>query len=164
MGPLEAKAIGDFLIADFEHEMETTLKVLAAVPASHLDYRPDPKTSSGLDLIRHLPLVDAWLLNSIANGSFDAPAENPVSCGIETPEQAIACYKERVGAALERIRSLSPEQMAGIIDFFGLMQLPAVNLLQLAIKHSIHHRGQLSTYLRPMGGKVPNIYGSSGDN
>jgi uncharacterized damage-inducible protein DinB len=39
------------------------------------------------------------------------------------------------------------------------MQVPAVTLLQLTIKHSVHHRGQLSTYLRPMGGSVPKIYG-----
>jgi uncharacterized damage-inducible protein DinB len=102
-------------------------------------------------------------LESIANCSFDGPSEKPENCGISTPEQAVACYKARIPAALERIRALTPEQMAGIIDFFGVMQLPAVNLLQLTIKHSVHHRGQLSSYLRAMGGKVPNIYGSSAD-
>jgi uncharacterized damage-inducible protein DinB len=163
MTPEQAKVVADFLIADFEHEMQTTLKVLAAVPADHLEYAPDAKSSTGLGLIRHLPTVDAWLLNSIADGSFDGPPEKPEACGIFTPEDAVACYKERVTAALDRIRGLSAEQQAGIIDFFGMMQLPAVALLQLAIKHSVHHRGQLSAYLRAMGGKVPNIYGSSAD-
>jgi uncharacterized damage-inducible protein DinB len=53
--------------------------------------------------------------------------------------------------------------LAQIINFFGIMQLPAVSYIQLTIKHSIHHRGQLSTYLRPMGGRVPGIYGQSAD-
>jgi uncharacterized damage-inducible protein DinB len=143
--------------------MQTTLKVLAAVPADRLDYTPDGKSSTALGLIRHIPVLDAWLLNSIANGGFDAPPDAPEGCGISTPEDAIACYKERVPAALDRVRGLSAEQFAGIIDFFGMMQLPAVSLIQLTIKHSVHHRGQLSAYLRSMGGKVPNIYGSSGD-
>jgi uncharacterized damage-inducible protein DinB len=163
MNPENAKAVGDFLIADFDHEMQTTLKVLAAVPADRLDYTPDGKSSTALALIRHIPVLDAWLLNSIANGGFDAPPDAPEGCGISTPEDAIACYKERVPAALDRVRGLSAEQFAGIIDFFGMMQLPAVSLIQLTIKHSVHHRGQLSAYLRSMGGKVPNIYGSSGD-
>jgi len=41
--------------------------------------------------------------------------------------------------------------------------LPAVGFIQLALNHTIHHRGQLSVYLRPMGGKVPSIYGESYD-
>jgi uncharacterized damage-inducible protein DinB len=50
-----------------------------------------------------------------------------------------------------------------MVDFRGLFQRPAVSFLQLALSHSIHHRGQLSTYLRPMGSKVPAIYGESYD-
>jgi uncharacterized damage-inducible protein DinB len=41
--------------------------------------------------------------------------------------------------------------------------MPGIVYLSLIIKHSVHHRGQLSTYLRPMGGKVPGIYGPSAD-
>jgi uncharacterized damage-inducible protein DinB len=159
----QAKTVADFLIADFEHEMKTTLRVLEAVPADHLDYRPDATSSTGLGLIRHIPTLDAWLLNSIADGTFAGPPEKPEACGIFTPEDAIACYREKVPAALERVRGLSAEQMAGIIDFFGVMQLPAVSMIQVTIKHSVHHRGQLSAYLRSMGGKVPAIYGSSAD-
>jgi len=51
-----------------------------------------------------------------------------------------------------------------VVDFRGMMQLPAVAFLQLAVNHMGHHRGQLSTYLRPMGGKVPPIYGESYDS
>ena len=44
------------------------------------------------------------------------------------------------------------------------MQAPVVWFLTLMVKHGAHHRGQLSTYLRPMGAKVPSIYGASGDS
>ena len=46
-----------------------------------------------------------------------------------------------------------------LVDFYGLRTFPAIGLLQLILNHTIHHRGQLSTYLRPMGAKVPSIYG-----
>lgn len=163
MSPEQAKAVGDFLIADFEREMETTLRVIEAVPTGKLEYQPDVKSSTGLGLIRHLPLLDAWLLNSIADGSFGNVPDQTDGCGIATPADAAACYREKAQAALARVKELSGEQLAAIIDFFGMMQMPAVSFIQLAIKHSIHHRGQLSAYLRPMGGKVPGIYGPSAD-
>jgi uncharacterized damage-inducible protein DinB len=49
-----------------------------------------------------------------------------------------------------------------MVDFFG-MKMPAVQYLMFALVHMVHHRGQLATYLRPMGGKVPAIYGGSFD-
>jgi uncharacterized damage-inducible protein DinB len=49
------------------------------------------------------------------------------------------------------------------VDFYGLRQLPSIALIQIILNHTIHHRGQLSTYLRPMGAKVPSIYGPSFD-
>jgi uncharacterized damage-inducible protein DinB len=58
---------------------------------------------------------------------------------------------------------MSGEQLCGKIDFLGMWQMPGIVYLSLIIKHSVHHRGQLSTYLRPMGGKVPGIYGPSAD-
>ena len=50
-----------------------------------------------------------------------------------------------------------------MIDFYGIRMMPAISFAQIGIIHTIHHRGQLSTYLRPMGGKVPSIYGESYD-
>jgi uncharacterized damage-inducible protein DinB len=80
-----------------------------------------------------------------------------------TPQDAIARYNERVPAAMERVKALSGEDLVRQLDLLGVMQMPAIHFLSMAIKHSVHHRGQLSTYLRPMGGKVPGIYGPSAD-
>ncbi len=159
----DARNIANFLIADFEHEMATTLGVIAAVPNDHLDYQPDEKSKTGLGLVRHITLEDEWILNSIADGAFTPPPDDSDACGIMTPADAVAQYKERVPKALDRVRAMSGEQLVGIIDMFGMIQMPALNYLSLAGKHSVHHRGQLSSYLRAMGGKVPSIYGPSAD-
>ena len=159
----QAKTVADFLIADFENEMQATLRVIESVPTGHLDYRPDSKSKTGLGLIRHIALEDEWLLNSIANGEFAPPPDDSDACGIMTPADASARYKEKVPAALNRVRALSGEKLANVLDVLGMIQAPAVNLLAMAVKHSVHHRGQLSTYLRPMGGRVPGIYGPTAD-
>ncbi len=163
MGAKEAKTVADFLIADFENEMKTTLRVIESVPNSHLDYRPELKSKTALGLVRHITLEDEWLLNSIANGEFTPPPDDSDACGIMNPADAVSRYKEKVPAALDRVRAMSGEKLADIIDLFGMIKAPGINFLAMAIKHSVHHRGQLSTYLRPMGGKVPGIYGPSAD-
>ena len=163
MGPQEAKTIADFLAADYAQEMESTVRVLAAVPNDRLDYQPDAKAKTGLGLLRHLALEDAWVLNSIAKGAFENPPDDSDACGIMNSSDAVARYKKDMPAALDRVRKMSGEQLLQIIDLMGMIQMPAVNFVALAVKHSVHHRGQLSTYLRPMGGKVPGIYGPSAD-
>ena len=163
VGPQEAKTVADFLIADFAHEMQTTLSVIGAVPTDHLDYRPNAKSKTGLGLVRHIALEDEWILNCIANGQFTPPPDDSDACGIMTPADAIARYKVKLPAALDRVRALSGEQLLKVIDLLVIVQMPVVNFVLMAVKHSVHHRGQLSTYLRPMGGKVPGIYGPTAD-
>jgi len=163
MSPNQAKTVADFLIADIENEMQTTLRVLGAVPNGHFDYRPDAKSKTALGLVRHITLEDEWLLNCIADGAFTPPPDDSDACGIMNPADAVARYQEKVPAALNRVRALPAEKLTDVIDLFGLMQMPGINFLSMAAKHSVHHRGQLSTYLRPMGGNVPGIYGPSAD-
>jgi uncharacterized damage-inducible protein DinB len=163
MDPKETKIVADFLVADFANEMQATLRVIQAVPNDHLDYQPDSKSKTGLGLIRHITLEDEWLLNSIANGAFAPPPDDSDACGIMNPSDAAARYKEKVPAALDRVRAMSGEKLTKVIDLLGMIQAPGINFLAMATKHSVHHRGQLSTYLRPMGGKVPGIYGPSAD-
>jgi uncharacterized damage-inducible protein DinB len=163
MDSKEAKTVADFLVADFENEMQSTLRVIAAVPASQLGYRPDGKAKTGLGLVRHITLEDPWFLNCIADGKFTPPPDASDACGIKTPADAVARYKENLPAALKRVRALPAEKLTATIDLLGMMQAPGINFLAMALKHSVHHRGQLSTYLRPMGGKVPGIYGPSAD-
>jgi uncharacterized damage-inducible protein DinB len=163
MDSQQAKTVADFLIADFEGEIPTTLRVLQAVPNDHLEYQPDSKSKTGLGLVRHIVLEDEWLLNSIADGVFMPPPDDSDACGIMSPADGAARYQEKIPAALNRVRGLSGEQLTKVIDLLGMIQAPGINFLSMTAKHSVHHRGQLSAYLRAMGGNVPGIYGPSAD-
>jgi uncharacterized damage-inducible protein DinB len=161
MNSAEAKLIADYLLGNFEFEIQTTVRVLAAVPNENLGYQPDSLAKSGIGLVRHIVLEDEWLLNSIADGQFNPPPDDSDACGIMSPADAVARYQAKLPASIARVRAMSPEQLTRVIDLFGVIQLPAVDFIALALKHSVHHRGQLSSYLRPMGGQVPGIYGPS---
>ena len=137
----KAKIVADFLVEDFENEMQTTLRVIAAVPNDHLDHRPDSKSKTGLGLVRHITLEDEWLLNCIANGTFTPPPDDSDACGVMSGPDGVARYKAKVSAALDRVRALPPERLNATVDFFGMFQMPAVNFLSMALKHSVHHRG-----------------------
>jgi uncharacterized damage-inducible protein DinB len=163
MTPDSAQHVARFLVANIQAEIPITTGVLAAVPVDGLEYRPHPKSKSALELLRHLTLEDEWFLNCIADGAFGPFPDHSDACGILTPADAVAEYQRRLPAALQRVAALPPDALTRQLDFFGAMKMPAVGFLSLMMRHSIHHRGQLSAYLRSMGAKVPGIYGPSAD-
>jgi len=95
---------------------------------------------------------------------FNTSGPSPLPESAKTPAQIAAWYEQSTADTLGQLSKLTPEQLTKIVTFAELMQMPAVMYLQFALHHSIHHRGQLSAYLRAMGGKVPAIYGESFDS
>ena len=162
MKPEDARTIAHFLAATFESEMPATHAVMAAVPAG-CAYRPDEKSKSAFGLVRHIALEDSWLLAAAADGQFGPPGDESDACGLMTSDDAIAHHKRTVSEQLARIRAMSGEELLRPVNMFGAFERPAVQFVSLAIRHSVHHRGQLSAYLRAAGSKVPSIYGPSAD-
>jgi uncharacterized damage-inducible protein DinB len=152
-------AIGrDFYANSLDFEFATTKKVLAAVKQG--DWKPDPKSRSAMELAWHLVASEIWFLNGIANQDF-TPADEK---GLMPPnlEGVLAYYEAEYPKAMARVKALPGNKLAEIVDFYG-MKMPNINYLGFALVHTVHHRAQLSTYLRPLGGKCPDIYGGSAD-
>ncbi|MGA2591785.1 MAG: DinB family protein [Bryobacteraceae bacterium] len=146
-----------------KNEHRLTKKVIEAIPPDKGDYRPDPASMSALDLAWHMATAEHLFLDAVASGKFDfKPAPRPDS--IRNGADVAAWYAESFEANFARLTQLSSEQLMKTVDFRGMFQLPAVLYLQFSMNHIIHHRGQLSAYLRPMGAKVPSIYGESFDD
>jgi uncharacterized damage-inducible protein DinB len=143
-------------------ELETTKKVLAAIPDAKADYRPDPHARTAWELAWHLANTDVQFLNGIADLKFNMESPDEKSKP-KTVAELVDWYDKNFKRAADRVRTLTPEQLATPIDFLGAFNLPAVAYLSFLNNHSIHHRGQLATYLRPMGAKCPSIYGGSYD-
>ena len=143
-------------------EHPVTKRVIAAIPAEKADYRPDNVVRSAIDLAWHIVASETRFLAAVASGAFDfSGAARPES--IRTPADVVDWYSHRFGKEIDRLKQTTGDRLVKVIDFRGILQFPAVAYLQIGLSHSIHHRGQLSTYLRPMGAKVPSIYGESYD-
>jgi uncharacterized damage-inducible protein DinB len=111
----------------------------------------------------HIVAAEKRFLEGIVNGEFNFAAISRPD-NVRTGADIGRWYGDMVQAVLPRLRQMTPEQLTRSIDFRGIFQLPAVMFLQTSLNHSIHHRGQLSAYLRAAGGKVPAIYGESYDS
>ena len=144
-------------------ESRTTKKILEAVPTDKAEYRPDPISKSAIELVRHIAAADNRFVESVINGVFDTnPAMIPEN--VKTPAEVAAWYEERYARNFEALTKLTGEQLVKTVDFRGMVQRPAVTFLMMGLHHTVHHRGQLSSYLRCMGAKVPSIYGESYDD
>jgi uncharacterized damage-inducible protein DinB len=143
-------------------EHPTTERVIAAIPPGQVDYRPDDIVKSAIDLAWHIVTAENRFVEAVIAGSFDlSPLPRPEP--IRTAAEVNGWYADRFEKNLARLSDLTGEQLTKIIDFRGRLQFPAVFYLQLGMSHTIHHRGQLTMYLRPMGARVPSIYGESYD-
>jgi uncharacterized damage-inducible protein DinB len=146
-----------------EREHGTTRRVIEAIPSDKGDYRPDPFAKSALELAWHIVAAEKRFLEGIADGGLNfGPINRPDS--VRNGADIGRWYGEMFQAVLPRLQSLSAEQLTKSLDFRGMFQMHAVMFFQMAQSHSVHHRGQLSTYLRPAGGRVPAIYGESYDS
>lgn len=162
MTPDQAQSVLNYVVGYGRGEIGITAKILAAVPADRLDYKPSDRCMSAGELCWHIASADVAILDGAATGTFDFKRERPADTG--TPAQIAAWYTANANAALDRCAAMTGEQAAKVVDFMGVFQQPACGFVTMAFNHSIHHRGQLSSYLRPMGAKVPAIYGMSADD
>jgi uncharacterized damage-inducible protein DinB len=152
-----AQGMLEILLPEIRDESATTRKVLAAVPAGNHQYKPSEKCMTGLELASHIALSEAFFLRGVIDGGFAWKPEE-----FADPAAVLAYYDQTVPPLIEELATLPPEKLVKDIKF-AMWNQPAVMYLLFALKHDIHHRGQLSSYLRPMGAKVPAIYGPSAD-
>jgi len=153
----------DALLPLLKAEHRMTKAVLEAVPADKPDYRPDPNAKTAMELARHIAAAENRFLETTINGEFNA-STGAIPENVKTPAEIARWYAEQFEKNCDALHKLNGEQLLKMVDFRGMFQRPAVAFVQIGLNHSIHHRGQLSTYLRPMGGKVPAIYGESYDS
>ena len=146
-----------------KNEHRLTKTVIEAIPLDKGDYRPDAISKSALELAWHIVMAEMRFMDALPAGEWDfSPKLRPDS--IKNSQDLTQWYADNFEPRYEKLTKLSDDQLLKIMDFRGIFQLPAVMYLNFLLHHSVHHRGQLSMYLRPMGAKVPAIYGESYDS
>ena len=145
-----------------KNEHRITKSVIEAIPLDKGDYSPDDISMNALGLAWHIVMAENRFMDAVLTGAFDL-SPYPMPDTIKNSKDLADMYADGFGSRVEKLGTLSEEQLLKIVDFRGVFQLPAVMYLGFILHHSVHHRGQLSMYLRPMGAKVPSIYGESYD-
>ena len=160
MTPEQAKFLTATVGQQLQQEWKTTYKVIAAVPEDRKSYKPDPNSRDAWFLAHHIATCDVGFLNLVAANDF---AAFPTQTTATTTAALADWYKGEFPKALERVLALDGTHLCTIVEAFGVLKLPSAAFVLFCNNHMVHHRGQLSTYLRAMGGKVPAIYGNSFD-
>jgi uncharacterized damage-inducible protein DinB len=162
ISPEFAAGYREAMLQGLANEIEITKKVLAAIPEAKRDYRPDEHARTAWELAWHIANTDVQFMDGIADMNFKMEGHEGGGRP-ETVAELVEWYGNNCERGLARLRALTAQQLATPIDFMGVFNFPAVIYLGFLNNHSVHHRGQLATYLRPMGSKVPSIYGGSYD-
>jgi len=163
ISPEHASFLLQYVLPTVRNEHRSTRAVIEAIPQSNADYRPDPNSKTAMELAWHVVAAEHRFYSGIVAGAFDfTPIHRPED--VRTPAQIGEWYGHSFEKNLTKFCALSGEHLAKTIDFRGAFQQPAIAYVDFTLRHSIHHRGQLSAYLRAMGGKVPAIYGESYDS
>ena len=161
--PEQANFLLQLTLRALNNEHQITKRMIEAVPLASGDYRPDPNSMTALELAWHIASAENTFLDVPSSGAFNFDGnKRPES--VRNSSDVAQWYSAKFAENIDRLNRAQPEQLVRVVDFRGIFQLPAVLYLEIGLKHSIHHRGQLSVYLRPMGAKVPSIYGESYDD
>ena len=138
-------------------ESKTTRNVLARIPEGS-QYRPDPKSRTAQDIAWQILCEEIMLIDALESGKAAwSPAPTP-----ESMKTILETYEKQRASIAQRLTSLPDARWDGTLDFFGT-QRPASPMAWSFLFDIVHHRGQITTYLRPMGSTVPQIYGPSAD-
>jgi uncharacterized damage-inducible protein DinB len=154
----------EMFLKNWEREVQTTLKILRAYPADKLDLKPAPKSKSA----RELAFVFAGeqaMADMAIKGKIEFPETEPSPP--KTMNEIISAFEQSVKANMARVKAMSDAEYNSMVGFFVAPKTPGqvrkADVLWLTLNDMIHHRGQLSVYLRMAGGKLPSIYGPTAD-
>jgi uncharacterized damage-inducible protein DinB len=138
-------------------ESKTTRNVISRIPESS-DYRPDPRSRTAMEIAWQIVGEEKMIIEALETGNVEwAPGPLPA-----TLKEVLDAYERQSAALPSRWNALPEEKWSGTIGFFG-QQRPASEMAWSFLFDIVHHRGQITTYLRPMGSTVPQIYGPSAD-
>ena len=156
------------LIAELEQEGATTRRVLARVPADHLEWRPHPKSMTLGQLALHVATIPGRLVRVCAADVFDAATANFSPPQPQDTAGLLSALDESLAAAqaflggLDEAAAAAPWRLT-----FGERELSSAprgaTVRALMFNHWYHHRGQLTVYLRLLEVPVPAVYGNSAD-
>ena len=153
------------LIAEFEHEVNSTRKLLQAVPEKDLEYKPSPISWNMGELAQHIATIYYWYIGTLTQDVYDISADTFERGDPGDIRATLDLFERNVEKARTALTSISEESLqrqwtmkVGDQTVLGPMPRAAV-VRGFLFNHIYHHRGEMIVYLRATGNKVPGMYG-----
>ncbi len=164
-------AIKESILPEFDHEMATTRKLLERVPEAKADWQPHPKSMTLGKLSIHVATLPQWAITTMKQTELDMnpPGGEPMKQAVfESTAAMLATFDAKVREARAAIAAAEDKDFMVPWAFKNggqvIFSMPRVAVLRSFVtNHLIHHRGQLSVYLRLNDVPIPSIYGPSAD-
>jgi uncharacterized damage-inducible protein DinB len=156
------------IIAELTHEASQTKRMLEKVPFNEPAWKPHDKSMHLVHLASHIAHIPKWISVILSGNEFDFTKEKFRRDDATSSEELMQYYQESLDGAVKSLEAATDEHLketwsfrAGEKVFFTLPRIVAIR--NMALNHLIHHRGQLSVYLRLLDVPVPGMYGPSAD-
>jgi len=164
-------SISQALLPEFDHEVATTRKILDRLPEDKFGWKPSESSMAAGRLASHIAEMGGWGAVTMTSELFDiAPVgvETPAALNVSTHAELMGAFDKLMADTRKAIESASDaDYMVNWTLAKGgvkILTMPRIAVMRsFVMNHIIHHRGQLSVYLRILGCKIPSIYGPSGD-
>jgi uncharacterized damage-inducible protein DinB len=160
-------ALADTLLPEFDHEMGATRKVLERVPDDKHEWKPHPKSFSLGALATHVANLPTWGTETLTKSEIDVSG-NPTVSALASTADILAAFDRNVAAARSALAGKTDAELAAMWSLRRngktLFSMPKSAVWRsFVVSHLIHHRAQLTVYLRLLDVPIPSIYGPSAD-
>jgi uncharacterized damage-inducible protein DinB len=157
----------DPILMELSHEMATTRRLLERVPDAHLGWKPHVKSMTMARLATHIAEIPGWVSGILDQDGFEIGGDYTPHTAASAAE-ILAMLDKNVALAEAAIRKQTPERLSAMWRLTKqgktIVEMPRMGVIRsLLLNHLIHHRGQLSVYLRLKDVPLPSIYGPSAD-
>lgn len=164
-------AIAESILPEFDHETGTTRALMERVPEDKAAWKPHPRSMSLGQLAMHIANLPRWTFYTLERTEFDTnPLDGvrPTGPAYESATILLQTYDANVSEARALIARTTDGQfmVQWTLKSGGksMFSMPRVAVLRsFVLNHAVHHRGQLSVYLRLLDVPIPNIYGPTAD-
>lgn len=161
-------AMNSALIAELKHEAGSTRKILERVPLDNHSWKPHEKSMELKRIAVHIAEIPVWINRILSADSFDFAAAKYDPTPVSNSQELVELLDKRINDASAALEAASDEDLkqnwAMRAGDHVVREMPKVVAIRnLALNHIVHHRGQLSVYLRLLDVPVPGMYGPSAD-
>lgn len=161
-------SLSEIIASELEREGATTRKMLERLPANEFDWKPHEKSMSLGRLATHVVEMTGWVGETVKKEQIDFAAGDYVPTEVKTTEELVALFDQTLSNCLDALKEVPDEHFMqpwtlrnGETVYFTM---PRIGVIRgMCLNHIVHHRGQLSVYMRLKDIPLPAMYGPSAD-